>query len=415
MKTNTILGLFVAMLAIAAFVPSVSAQFSSSYLVLDDVQIKGIKYLENGVESGKVANMEAGEVVPVWVSFTGTSIEPAEEVVISARILGESRFSEFSKEIIVWENGSYSALLNVALPFDLDEDLIDDATLRISVENDDESVTYDASINVQRSSHELDVLAVEADDRVQAGDNLAIDVVIKNRGYHEAEDTFIRASVPELGISKMLFLGDLASQDPGMDDEDDEFDSEAGRIFLSIPRDAPAGVYNLEVEAFTDDSTTVVTRKVVVLGASEESAVVTSTTTKSFGAGEAMTYTLTVVNAGDSIKVYDLIAESVSGLTVDFDESVVAVPAGSSRTVSMTVTAAEAGTYDFMVNVHSDGELVKTQSYKANVSGRSAVAGDSAVLLTVVLAIIFVVLLVVLIVLLTRKPQKTEELGESYY
>jgi preprotein translocase subunit SecG len=42
-------------------------------------------------------------------------------------------------------------------------------------------------------------------------------------------------------------------------------------------------------------------------------------------------------------------------------------------------------------------------------------AVNPIVVLTVVLAIIFLVLLVVLIVLIGRKPQKSEEYGESYY
>ena len=67
------------------------------------------------------------------------------------------------------------------------------------------------------------------------------------------------------------------------------------------------------------------------------------------------------------------------------------------------------------MNVHSDGELVKKQNFVANVEGKAATAGNAAVVLTIILAIIFIVLLIVLIVLLTRKPEKTEDFGESYY
>ncbi|MEK6847195.1 MAG: hypothetical protein AABY16_03450, partial [Nanoarchaeota archaeon] len=73
------------------------------------------------------------------------------------------------------------------------------------------------------------------------------------------------------------------------------------------------------------------------------------------------------------------------------------------------------GEYDFTVNVHdANNALVGSQSFTANAEGR-AVAGNAAVVLTIILAIVFVVLLVVLIVLLTRKPAKAEEIGESYY
>ena len=96
------------------------------------------------------------------------------------------------------------------------------------------------------------------------------------------------------------------------------------------------------------------------------------------------------------------------------DEPVIAVPAGNSKAIKYDVSAAKAGTYTFTANIYSSGNLVKTETFTANVQG-TGIAGNATVLLTVVLAIIFVVLLVVLIVLLTRKPEKKEDFGESYY
>ena len=114
--------------------------------------------------------------------------------------------------------------------------------------------------------------------------------------------------------------------------------------------------------------------------------------------------------------VYDLVVDADSGLSVDFDESVVAVPAGSSKSVQITAMASEDGEYGFVVNVYSEEQLIDSAEFTANVEGRSsAVTGNAVVLLTVILAIVFVVLLVVLIVLLTRKPEKAENYGESYY
>ena len=124
---------------------------------------------------------------------------------------------------------------------------------------------------------------------------------------------------------------------------------------------------------------------------------------------------MTIVNADDRIKVYELIVESSNeDLEVNLEESIVAVQAGSSRTVKLTVKALDEGTFNFAVNVHAESELVKRQEFVADVEGRKAV-GNAALVLTIILAIIFVVLLVVLIVLLTRKPEKSSEFGESYY
>jgi hypothetical protein len=121
------------------------------------------------------------------------------------------------------------------------------------------------------------------------------------------------------------------------------------------------------------------------------------------------------VNTGDRIRVYELSAEVPGGLSVELEETVVAVPAGASRSIRVRAVADRESTFDFAVNVRSEGQLVQRQTFTAHVEGRPAFTANATILLTVILAIIFVVLLVVLIVLLTRKPEKTEEFGESYY
>jgi hypothetical protein len=161
------------------------------------------------------------------------------------------------------------------------------------------------------------------------------------------------------------------------------------------------------------------TKKLSIVGsASDSSLFVSSASSKTFAVGEKAIYSLTLVNSGNKILVYEIVPETSSSLAVDAAEPVVVIPAGSSKTVDLDVVASKEGKYNFAVNVYSDGELVKKNNFLADVSGKSskAFAGNATIILTVVLAIIFVVLLVVLIVLLTRKPEnKAEEFGESYY
>jgi len=105
-------------------------------------------------------------------------------------------------------------------------------------------------------------------------------------------------------------------------------------------------------------------------------------------------------------------------LTVSVSESVVAVPAGSSKTVTLMASSDKEGTYNFNVNVFSDEEVVGQTALTTKVEGKASgtsSATNPVIVLTVVLAIIFVVLLIVLLVLIGRKPEKSEEFGESYY
>jgi len=84
------------------------------------------------------------------------------------------------------------------------------------------------------------------------------------------------------------------------------------------------------------------------------------------------------------------------------------VAAGSSKVIKVSP---ESGA---KVNVFTiNGELVSTVTFDSKIESDSV--SNSVVILTVILAIVFLVLLVVLIVLITKKPEKTDEFGESYY
>ena len=383
--------------------------------------IDGGSITVNGIIAydGQNVQVFAGDTLAVRVVFTAFDSDEGneEDVRVIARILGEPGLSEATERFDVIRNGTYSRLIHIDLPNDLDDELDEPFTLRVTVEsNSDTGGEISINLVVQRVNNLLEVLLVETDETVQAGDVLPVTVVVKNRGRDKARDTLVSVKIPELGVTKTIFLDDLYAQDTSGNDEDD---ARAGVLFLNIPRDAPAGVYDMEIKAFNDDSTTIVTRRIVIVSGSEDSSVVSSATSKTFAAGEDRTYTVTIVNADNRIRVYELILEAANGLRIDLSESVVAVPAGTSKTVQLTVMASEEGTYNFAVNVHSEGELVKKQSFVANVEGEADRAGgngaNAAVVLTIILAIIFVVLLIVLIVLLTRKPEKTEDFGESYY
>jgi len=373
----------------------------------------------NGVEAVDVAGTVnvgavAGDTLPVEVTFLSNSAENvSEDVRVKAWISGAKDYSVSSKRFVVRADTSYHWLLSVQVPYNLDP--TEDLSLVVRVENQDGTADEKSiSISGQRESYLVEILDVNMDSKVSAGSNLALDVVLKNRGYEEATDTFVKASIPALGIETRAYFSDLSSVDQSNPDKNDAAER---RISLRVPANTPAGIYNVEVTAYNADAVTTMTKKVAVVGAEEDSSVVSPVHSQTVAPGEDASYSLTLVNSGNNIAVYELVVDASSGLSVDASDAIVAVPAGTSKTVKVDATAAKAGTYTFAVNVHSaDGQLVKTESYTLKAEGSSAmkIGGSSTVLLTVVLAIIFVVLLVVLIVLLTRKPKK-EEFGESYY
>ncbi len=417
MESKNILVLLVAVLALVFLLTGVSATHENiqglvhNFAKITSVEVNGVE--SAGALSGAAINVGAfaGETLPVRVTFQ--ALDNASDVRLKVWISGEESNAASSNRFDVITGSTYSRLVAVPIPFDIEPE--EEMRLYISLESRDGGLpTADiVRIKAQRESYIVEILDANMPTEIRAGENLVVDVVLKNRGRQEAEDTFVRAKIPTLGVEGRAYFGDLSPVDQ---DDPDKEDSAQRRIVLNIPRSAKAGVYVVELEAYNSDSATTLSKKVSIAGASEaDSAVISRSASKTFGVGEKETYSLTLVNSGDRVRIYELVGESSSeNLEVSVDDSVVVVPAGESKTVDVNARALKAGKYTFAVNVISNGDLVKQESFTANVDGGKRTAGNTTVLLTVILAIIFVVLLVVLIVLLTRKPEK-EEFGESYY
>ena len=411
MEFKHILVSLIAVLSLLVFVTgSVSAFVAQPFTV----EVNGVDVLSGS--SVSVAAF-AGQTIPVRVTFT--AIENAADVRVKAEISGGKDYDAVSERFDVIVGQTYSRVINVQIPFNIEQN--EPMQLDVTIENRarGEVASRKVAIGAQRESYVVQVLNVAMDSSVQAGETLAMDIVLKNRGRHFSEDTFVKVSVPALGLERQAYFGDLAPVDQSNPDKEDASER---RMNLNIPASTPAGVYAVEIEAYSDDSSTKLSKKVAVVGASGNSLVVASATSRSTAIGEDAEYGLTLVNSGRNVRVYELVADTPTGITVEADEPFAAIPAGTSKAVKIRATATKAGTYPFTVSVYSEGNLVKKESFTLNVEGKSTgivgttgKATNTTVVLTVVLAIIFVVLLVVLIVLLTRKPQKSEELGESYY
>ena len=402
MNGKTIVGLFVAVLTLFVTVPAVSAFANIAYVETNSVPIY----------EGTHFAVDAGDSLNLRIVFN--SIANASNVRVTARVLGEPGLYEATERFDVLSGRLYSKLLSLNLPADLDN-IQESYILEVQVESQSSvGDVLTAVFEIQRSNYALDFLSVDSNSQIQAGKVLPIEIVLKNRGRYDAEDTFVEARIPALGISKKIFLEDLGAVDQS--DNDLEDDSIEGTILLQIPSNAAPGLYTVELKAFSEDSETSATRRVEIVGNNGNSVIVASASRKTFAANTDGSYTLTIVNSGDNIMVYNFVTESDDGLTVDLDESVVVVPAGSSKSVKLTARASENGEYNFKVTaLGADNSVIGEQEFTAQVEGKSTVGGNAAVVLTIILAVVFVVLLVVLIVLLTRKPAKSDELGESYY
>ena len=371
------------------------------------------------VDAYTVSGIEGGETLAIKVVFEAT--RDASDVKVRAWIDGHR--TEISDKTGRFEliNGSvYTRYLSLKVPDDIDP--TDEYTLIIRISDQTEADEEEYTLKLQRESYNLDILSVETVDKATPGSNIAVDVVLKNWGMHDLEDIFVKVRIPDLNLERKVYFGDLDPLDEA-EYECEEYgckeanrkDSTERRIYLAIPDNAKAGVYSLEVDASNVDSVSTVKKNIVISGVEEVSNILSGVGSKTLDIGQEVSYDLVIVNSGSKMKVYTLTPEEAKGLIVETD-SIVTVPADDSKTVKVKVKATESadeGTHVISVNVESEGELVKTVNFSANVE--KAQAGNSVVVLTIVLAIIFVVLLIILIVLLTRKPATMETEETSYY
>jgi len=421
MKNKAILVSLVAFFAIVLTLNAVMASVvDDGFVTIENVKVNGIS-VDGYTSIGHVSN-----TVLVEVFFTAHA-DVEEDV--NVRVYVEGYRSEISESVTLrtpLEEGVGDVVrFSLKLPSSIDlDDLSEDLSLvvRFSAQGED-SVEKDYTMRMKKDTHSLNLLSVEAPDKVIAGSTVAIDVVVKNDGYKELEDIYVKASIPDLGIERRVYLGDLDERDERDFDSVrsiDRHDTTSKKIYLTIPRNSIPGIYNVEVEAYNYDTSVTAKKRVVV--DSIETGILPTVTTKAISVGEETTFDVVLINPNDRMVVYSITPEESMGLTITVTEPIVTVPADSSRTVKVNVKAtdsAEEGTHLVTVNVNSESGLEKQITFSVNVEGKksgfSGTSGNSVVILTVILVIIFVVLLIILIVLLTKRPAEPEEFGETSY
>lgn len=379
---------------------SASAQVASSI----DLEI-------NGVDISEDPAIIVGDTVFIRIEFE--SLVNDSDVTIRAELEGDRERVEAETTRFDVESGfTYAKTLALNVPHDLRNEISGTIDLNIKI-SDTSLMTYE--LRVQRESFDLEVLSVNVPQTVEAGELFPVDTVLKNTGYNDLDDLFVTVRIPALGVERTTFFGDLVALECNDNDDslenwgvdisrtcfEDKTDTASGRIFLDVPYDAKSGVYALEVIVEGDDVATSQTVKVEIANSFSEGNFIMS--------GNE----LLIVNPTNELVVYKLIPRNLEGTSISLSEELIAIPAGSSRTVTVAAQSTNSGENVFNIDVFtSDGRLVDTVTFNKALENENATS--PIVVLTVILAIIFVILLVVLIVLLGKKP-KTEEFGESYY
>jgi hypothetical protein len=397
MNAKNILVSFLVIASVLFLASTVSA-VTPSLGDINTVKINDITVFPGSTE----VSINGGDTVNIEVQFTAIDIlnaDPDEpnstsDVKIKAELEGEDiDVIAVSNPFVVIGGKTYTKTLTIKVPTDLKDQLSDSLTLSLRIYNSDfEIEAEDITLTVQRPSYEISIKSVMTANAAEAGQLFPVDIVLKNTGYNDLSDLYVTVKISELGIEKAAYFGDLVPIKDCSDDSCDNENTVSGRLYLEIPYNVKSGTYTLQVKAENEDAKSIVSKEIVINNAVPELAM------------KSGTNSLTLLNPTNQLKVYTVKYEKTSVNVI--------VSAGSSKDVTINVPTS--GDYDFDVSVLSGDMLLSTVNFSGTGQAISQLTSPVLVL-TVILAIVFLVLLVVLVVLITKKPQKTEEFGESYY
>ncbi len=253
MNTKAILGFVVASLIALIAVSSVMAlSVTIGTVTINDVDLTNV----TGVTT--VISGSPGETVPITVRFVANA--DSQDVKVKATIGDGTSVSTSRFDVL---NGStYVKHFSITLPNVQDIDGSNESwNLKIIVSDrtgNEQPANY--NIKMQREAKALSILSIDSPATASAGEIIALDIVLKNTGSRTADDTFVAVSIPELGISKKAYFGDLTATDNT--EANDNEDARERRIYLAIPADTITGDYTVEIKASNYDITST-TKKVI--------------------------------------------------------------------------------------------------------------------------------------------------------
>jgi len=234
----------------------VLALFLVSFALADNEDIvENVNVQFNNVYLGSIAeDAMPGETVPVIVSF-----DPVKDTVVEdARIrLSIEDVTVTTDRFDISPNAGHSEMIGLTLPEDIGDNWEKEVTLHVEIFTSEDSNRYRYKINLKRDPRIFEILSVDYDAQVSAGDSVPVSVVVKNIGARKLDDGYLVVSIDELGVSARGYFGDLVAIDT-----DDRDDAVQKSVTLEIPNGIDDGVYEMTIRVYNRD-TSIFVRKLI--------------------------------------------------------------------------------------------------------------------------------------------------------
>lgn len=410
-----------ALLVMSVLAISVPANAGTVPVEITDVEVNGHSVF--GTTEDSARRIEIDNKLDIDVSLEATGAE--DYVVVEASLRGldhdAAKAQDTTSTFSLSSGDKYIATLTIETPTRMDAGVYD---LRIEVYNKkDTLVRKDVYLNVNPSRNRVDIKDVifSPANEVKAGYTLISNVRVKNYGLFDENDVKVTVSVPELGAAATdsAYISDLEADDTKTTED----------LWFRVPADAKNGEYKVIVKVEYDDGDKSVESeyKINVVGGKDieqtatsgKTIIAVSSEAQNIAAGgDAVTYPITLSNAGDVSKTYTITANVGDWGTVQVAPSMLVLKAGETKVVYVSVAANEdatAGKQVFGVTV-STGDKSEEITMNANVTEAKSSGSLKNGLEITLVVLVAILIIVALIVGFTRLRKNDEEVsGEQTY
>ena len=360
--------LILALIAMLA-VPFVSADFEVSKVYVNTVE----------ATSDNKVQVELDTAAQVQVQLEGTGSTKDVNIKVWLGGYEYDNLEDYTEMFDVEDGVVYKKNLEIHIPEDLDV-TSNEYTLRVEVFDAHSREVKEYTLYFEQERHRViveDILL--STDAVEAGEPVGVKVRLENQGETFEEDLKVTISVPELGISKRVYLDELETNDQ----------DETRTVFLTIPQDAQEGNYEISVVVDYNnghsESADFTYLTIDNDGTQyDEYAVVSISPITDLKQGKESTFKVQVTNFEETTKTFYL---DVQGVTADFEKSV-SVAGGSTTDIYFTITPEEPGVQNIFVTLCSDVGIVSEKQYSVDVERSNAWKNTILALVLAILALV---------------------------
>lgn len=417
-------------LGLFSLVVLVFAIFAVAAVRAERAEITKLEINNDDILDGDIRDYDRGEELNI--DITVKALEELQDAQIQANIFGyrysvheEEDISDLTRVFDLETNHTVTKTLHLKVPVKIDTQ---DFKLRITLADangDAINKVYQLSFKGLDEEAAVQIKDVSfSPQQVMAGRAFTAKVKVKNYGDYDLSDLKATVSIPALNVEDSEFMDELN------EDESDSFEE----LLLRIPECAQPGTYDVKVKVdFDEYESNEETYSISVISdpvCSAENVVEDRTTivvppSQDVQKGASVVYPVLITNDGNTQKTYTVVVSGTGNwATTKVDpSSVIIVPAKSSKTVLVSLTAletAEEGQKVFTLNVESGTEIKQIPLTATIAKGAGSATDLTKVRAALQWGLIVLVIILIIIGLIIgfnklKSSDNREEETKTYY